>query len=325
MWIILWISLIGLGDPPRDRIELRGGTTLEGTIRAQDAVGLDLELPSGEVLFLAAADIAAVHAASVEAPPFIRFQVGETADALQTAWSVYRSPDGKARVALAGAVHIADAGYFQELQSRLDRYDVVLFEGVGNAAEPEVAARAEKRLGFIGQLQLQMGDLLDLTFQKDGIDYSRESFRNADLGWAELQGELDERGQTLVPMEGLLRLAAPLMRWTMSAQAKLWEQSGQKEKASTEMKRSLAGVLANADQFLEQLGMHDPNQRDDVIISVRNDAALRELDVALAEEDTRNIVVFYGAGHLPDLHRRLVERGFRLCGWSWIDAWHLPK
>lgn len=327
MWIIVWISLLLLDQPAADQVELKGGTILQGKILARDRVGIDLELDGGQVLFLAADDVAGVGETAGEAPAFIRFHQAEAADALQTAWAIYRAPGGE-RVALAGAVHVADARYFEKLQARLDRYDVVLFEGVASseeAADPRAAEKAQQRFGFIAQLQLEMGDLLDLTFQKDGIDYSRESFRNADLGWEELQGELGERGQPLLPMEGLLRLVSPILRWSMSAQKEAWERSGQKEKASTELKRRLAAVLGDADRFLARMGIHDPESRDDVLISVRNDAALEALDAALDEEGVRNAAIFYGAGHLPDLHRRLTERGFRISAWSWLDAWHLPK
>ncbi|MEQ8764466.1 MAG: hypothetical protein RL885_11100 [Planctomycetota bacterium] len=326
MWFLvaaLGLALCGAGA---ERVQLRGGTWLEGEIVRDDAIGIELKLESGDVVFIAAEDLASKPSGEPEEKlTFIRFQKGEEADALQTAWTIYRDPTSGRRVALAGAVHIADEGYFKELQARLDRYDRVLFEGVGRSPDPEAQAKAQKRLGFIGQLQLEMGDLLDLTFQHDGIDYARENFHNADLGWDELQGELTRRGQTLVPMEGLLRLVSPLLKWSLQAQNKIWEKSGKKEKNANDFKRRLAGVLANADAYLASMGIHDASSRDDVIISARNDAALRELDASFEEEGIRDVVIFYGAAHLPDFHDRLLERGYRVVAWSWLDAWFLPK
>jgi hypothetical protein len=37
----------------------------------------------------------------------------------------------------------------------------------------------------------------------------------------------------------------------------------------------------------------------------------------------RRIAIFYGVGHLPDLHKRLTEQGYRLTKVEWLTAWNM--
>jgi hypothetical protein len=37
----------------------------------------------------------------------------------------------------------------------------------------------------------------------------------------------------------------------------------------------------------------------------------------------RKLAIFYGVGHLPDMHKRLTEQGYRLAKVEWLNAWNM--
>jgi hypothetical protein len=61
------------------------------------------------------------------------------------------------------------------------------------------------------------------------------------------------------------------------------------------------------------------------IITERNKVALDVLKKQIADGKTK-IGIFYGAGHLPDMEKRLVEElQLKATDPQWIDAWNLRK
>jgi hypothetical protein len=59
------------------------------------------------------------------------------------------------------------------------------------------------------------------------------------------------------------------------------------------------------------------------IITERNKRCFEVLDKQLAA-GKKKIAIFYGAGHLPDMERRLIgDYRFQRTGESWIAAWQL--
>jgi len=86
----------------------------------------------------------------------------------------YVLPGTKLKIRLAGAIHIGDIEYYKALQKELlDTADVVLFEGVkfeGDQQPPD-----------LGGLYSNMGQILGIGFQKDGIDYRAKNFVHCDV------------------------------------------------------------------------------------------------------------------------------------------------
>ena len=81
----------------------------------------------------------------------------------------------------------------------------------------------------------------------------------------------------------------------------------------------LATQLAEQAGLLEQLA----GPEGSTLIEVRNARALDVLRSELAEGH-RRLAVLFGAGHLPDLARRLErEFGFEAAGIDWMPAWDL--
>jgi hypothetical protein len=60
-----------------------------------------------------------------------------------------------------------------------------------------------------------------------------------------------------------------------------------------------------------------------VIVSGRNQVALKVMDREIAR-GRRELAIFYGAAHLPDLETRLLAKGFTRVETGWVTAWDLP-
>jgi hypothetical protein len=59
-----------------------------------------------------------------------------------------------------------------------------------------------------------------------------------------------------------------------------------------------------------------------VIITERNRRAFEVLEEQIAA-GKKNIGVFYGAGHFPDMEKRLAAMGFKKVGQTWRTAWDM--
>ncbi len=217
---------------------------------------------------------------------------------------------------LVGAVHVGDPAYFARLQDVLDSCDQVLFEGVG--PRPGDAAPSEDdvaRFDALFQLQLRLKDLLGLEFQRDGLDYDRSWWRNADVGVTALRAELEARGAALPTDSPLVRALLQMVLQGLDT-----SRLDADPRLRALLKRQVAAALATAEQLLA--GHAEALQT--VLIDWRNDAALQVLDEELANgRKGRWLALFYGAGHLADFADKLAPRGFAYETMDWLEAWRL--
>jgi hypothetical protein len=59
-----------------------------------------------------------------------------------------------------------------------------------------------------------------------------------------------------------------------------------------------------------------------VILTERNKAAIGALDSTM-KSGKKDLAIFYGAAHMPDMAKRLSERGFSPIATEWRMAWDL--
>jgi hypothetical protein len=75
-------------------------------------------------------------------------------------------------------------------------------------------------------------------------------------------------------------------------------------------------MLAGIDQTADGKGS--------AILSGRNEHAMKVLagQIALGR---KKLAIFYGAGHMPDFEKRLIEQGFKQIGEQWQTAWDVRR
>ncbi len=257
------------------------------------------------------------RALAQEGEAYVRFADGETAEdgALQTAVATFRHPTRNQTIVLYGVVHVAEADYYAKVQQDLDSYTTVLYEGV--APGKEEPTEADKSLG---EMQKVMGELLGLTFQKDGIDYTRANLVHADMNMDELKERMG--GGTINPMgqfmdEKQMASMAPMMKMIAGVGKMLMQAN---PRMRDQLKRQMAGQLANADMgALGGMGekMHQ------VILLDRNAVCMKVLEQQLETQQDGSIAIFYGAAHMPDLEQRLAALGFTQAEKRWMSAWRM--
>jgi hypothetical protein len=244
----------------------------------------------------------------------IRFAPGDNPEqdgSLQIAVIEYTAPDGH-KITLYGVVHIADPAYYAEVQRELDGFDTVLYEGVktGTMINPETK--------ILNVIQKGMGKLLGLSFQKDGIDYTRPNLVHADISADELQQSMGD--QTLTPFGNLppetQDQAAPILEMAGDLVSQFL---GSNTELQNKLKLQMSQQIAGADF---QTNM--PPQMYQSIVVDRNQIVM---DVLAAERaahpEKQNIAIFYGAGHMEDFAGRFKTLGYTQTKQRWMTAWKI--
>jgi hypothetical protein len=258
-------------------------------------------------------------------------------DKLQTAIGHFHRPDG-AKVDLVAVVHIADEDYYRRLNGHFSNYDSVLYEMVldiprsfahqndvrellgKDKKEPKIDTTRGGR-DPLSKVQKKLASILALAFQQDHLDYTRDNFRHADLTLEEfreamaveekgaddlLKSVFERHGEKSLPGTETMSALSLVRIFTL----------GPTEKERVSLKRQSALMLTQAaDPVVEIQG--------DVLIGQRNARAVEVLEQRLERGD-RNIAVFYGAAHMPDLSLRLRKLGFKPTSRDWTTAWNLP-
>lgn len=268
-------------------------------------------------LFSALALILGLGGAASANDAYVRFQTeGREDAALQCAVAHFRAPGRDVEVVLYGVVHIADAEYYARVQQDLDSYGVVLYEGV--APGKEAPTDADKGLG---ELQGAMGEMLGLSFQKDGIDYTRKNLVHADMNMDQLKEAMG--GGTVNPLgqfmsEDQLKNMAPFLKMiTNMGKAFLQGNPAMQNQLKMQMGRQLGS--ADSNQLAQGLG----KKAAEVILYERNKVALQVLEKQLETTKEGTIAIFYGAAHMPDLEAKLAEMGFTRTSKRWMTAWKI--
>lgn len=284
-----------------------------------DAAAMIIRMSWARKVAVVAAMLAATGEGSL-AGDFIRIREDDQAARLQTAYFGYEK-DG-VRVDLIGAIHIADKRYYEFLNESFEDYEALLFEMVGGeklgggekALEPE-AEPAENKLAALLTVYETMEKTLNLSGQSAVIDYTAKNFVHADLTMKEFEDLQKERGESLVSfmIQSALTAKRParepnsinLMRGMLGGKPDL-------------VKMELMYTLADADKQIDAM------DGENVIIGDRNARCIEVLDREIAA-GKKNIGIFYGAAHFPDLERRLTEKGFTRVSQKWATAWRVAK
>lgn len=252
----------------------------------------------------------------------------EGKESLRTPIARYRHTDGRT-VDLVGAIHLADAKYYNVLNRTFARYDRVLYEMVDGEDMPEMIRIARKieagtataeeierlrryhesrETTWSGKLLNSyydyMAHLMELALQTNAIDYGRTNWVYADMSSDEFAAAMSERGETWLTLV-----------WDSLQEASAANSTDSIFSTSTpkELRRTVCRQLAATAK-----GSRSEKR---AIIEARNERCFEVLDNILDKDPSaRHLAIFYGAMHLRDMHHRLLQRGFSLVGVQWITA-----
>lgn len=229
-----------------------------------------------------------------------------------------------------GAVHLGDRTYYDSLNERFRSYDAVLYELVSDG--DRVPERGGKNTdSLLGSVQRGLSNLLGLSFQLDEIDYRARNFVHADLTPAQLTAAMAARGESLPQLlMKIIKLSSdPEIAKGLQVQngedplqginPLLIILRGPTPQDKLKIRKFMAKGLVGSDAVLKLL----EGEAGLSLITDRNAAALSVLKQEIAA-GKKKIAIFYGVGHLPDLHEHLTnDLGFTLTSVEWVRAWKM--
>ena len=277
-------------------------------------------LPAILCLFLLSPIAPSAPPATQPQDQYLRFvEDNEGGGRLETAVATFTNADG-ATVHLVAAVHVADKKYYADLNKAFATYDALLYEMVKprGMGVPPPGGRSDS---MISMFQRVLKDVLDLDFQLDAIDYSAKNFVHADLDAETFARLQEERGESMLSM--MLRVMLKEMSKPQQQQA---EEPSLAELlvmlASPDRSRHLKLILGRQFKDIEAKVADIEGPTGSVLVSERDKAAINVLKNTLAS-GKKNIGIFYGAAHMPDLAQRVEALGFRQTDKRWLAAWDM--
>ncbi len=271
---------------------------------------------------------------------FTRFVEDDKGARLQTGIATYQNQDG-VTVDLIGAIHIADKAYYEKLNERFTQYDALLYEMVGEALEKRVArkkakeedkkleampeeteeATAGKKLAWLHPLYDTMEKTLGLSGQMRCIDYSKPNFVHADMTMKEFSDMQNKKNESFLKLwlsSVVAQMKNPHAAPEQPGLLKIMEILCSKD-SSTELRRVLGRMFGSMENMLAGLDTEDGT----VIVTERNIVALKVMQDQI-KLGQKNLGIFYGAAHLPDMDKRMQDLGFKRIKSEWLTAWNLP-
>lgn len=281
---------------------------------------------------------------------FMRYDgYNDIAGDLEIAVADYHKKGSNVIVKLVGAVHIADRAYFKKIQSLLDSYDLVLFEGVKSKGVKRSFKNVKNRRG----MYWAMARLIGLTNQMNEIDYNRKNFKHCDitLDASSQKGlsNISQMQKAMKAMEQLVPLKKQLGAFISERQLEDYlkhsyatgfarqkemnfKQMGQQLEPmlklikvyrsrypQNEFLRNLETKLQEMKESFEQMGKIIIDQRNTYVMTMLKD----ELKKLGNPAKPYTVAIFYGAAHNADFERRLAKLGYQRKNVQWLKAWKI--
>ena len=268
-----------------------------------------------------------------QAPPkpalgsdWVRLELDEAGKprCMQTAIVRYCSKtDPDVAVDLVGAVHVGDKAYYNDLNERFEGYDVVLYELVapdGTVVEP---GRGTSNRHPLGALQNSMKEMLQLEHQLEQIDYTKPNFVHADMSPDAFFKSMKNRDESFAKMYFRMIGTSLAYQGRMSSKGESADVDILRALLSDDRPRQLKIALAKQLADMESLLSAFGGEEGSTLITERNKKALEVLKQQLGA-GKKKVGIFYGAGHLNDMHERL-QNDFKLhpAEVTWLPAWKL--
>ena len=226
-------------------------------------------------------------------------------------------------VDLVSAIHVGDRKYYERLNKRFRNYDAVLYELVAPKGRVVERGRGTPNTHPLGALQNGMKSMLELEHQLEIVDYTRPNFIHADLTPEEFSKSMSDRDESFIQMYFRMAGQAVALQSEQAAKGESADIDFMTALFAEDRPRRLKMAFAKQFESMESLLTSISGPKGSTLITVRNQ---RALEVLREEQDRgkRRISIFYGAGHLVDMHERLVkEFGLVPVASQWLEAWDL--
>ena len=265
--------------------------------------------------------------AAAEETKFVRLARDDNRQplAMETAVMRYTSPKRPGvEIDLVGAVHVGDKEYYDELNKLFEKYDVVLYELVApEGTRIPKGGRQGPSTHPIGALQDGMSAILELSHQLACVDYSKENFVHADMSPEEFAKSMEERGESFFQL--FLRLMGTGIAQNAAGAGGANDAQLLMALFAPDRAMKLKTIMAQQFDSLDGALAALDGPGGSAILTERNKRCFVVLDKQLAA-GKKKIAIFYGAAHLPDMERRLInDYGMKRSKESWLAAWKLQK
>jgi hypothetical protein len=235
-------------------------------------------------------------------------------------------PNARQYVDLIGAVHVGDKKYYDELNRWFRQYQAMLYELVAPPGTRVERGRGTSNLHPVGALQNGVKSMLELEHQLEQVDYTQRNFVHADMSPEEFGQSMVDRDESFMQMYMRMAGQAIAEQSNDPSQGMMMNLELLEALTSEDKALKLKTIIAKQFEMMESTlsGMSGPE--GSTLITERNKRALDVLRKQL-RMGRRKLGIFYGAGHLNDMHERLVK-DFEMqpVGILWMEAWDLrPK
>lgn len=255
--------------------------------------------------------------------PYLRIVYDDNDDpvAMETSIVTFQHPNKpEVTVDLIGAVHVADKTYFKKLNREFRKYDALLYELVAPKENNVPNDGVSKHP--VGQMQQGLKSMLGLAYQLEEVDYSPANFVHADMSPEEFSRVMNERGESFIQMM-FRAMGAALAKQSSTGRSSDFELLFAFGASDRDLR--LKRILSTQFEDLEDSMKAIEGENGSTIIGQRNKKALDVLEREMAAGKKR-IGIFYGAGHFPDMEKRLAKR-FGLTpkpkATRWLTAWDM--
>ena len=223
------------------------------------------------------------------------------------------------RVDLVAAVHVADKGYYQELNKRFKDYDVVLYELVAPAGTRIPKGGRKEGGNVVSSVQLGMKNVLELDYQLDGIDYTCKNFVHADLSPDEFLKSMHDHLPSFGDMINQILLSGAQGTDDEIGNGVALVFAAFDKHRPRALKRIAAAQFDSADGSMAALDA----LAGSTLIGQRNKRALEVLAKQIAA-GKKKIAIFYGGGHMTDMEKHLrAEFSMKPDKTEWLRAWDM--
>ncbi len=186
--------------------------------------------------------------------------------------------------------------------------------GSGEDADLRLLQRSRQPKADGDGLQRELARMLGLEFQLDRIDYAQPGWVVSDMTFAQLEQAFKRRGVNDGMVQGSLRgggLSGDAIGTVMTIMKFMDAASGgsASEAVKLLMVQVLGSKVATQGEMLGEEGK--------VILDDRNEVVWADLQRRLGAAPPQRIAVFYGAAHMADFARRLVESDYTAGEVTW--------